>query len=422
MFRKTKIQLALLFTLVFFCVLSILGISLYLYMQKVSLASVDDNLRNKETYLIQKSIDDLPDEKNERESERKVSYLFWDKKGNLLLSNPKNAFYKKEISSFKPNRNDKKMRIQTISGHSYRILTHVKKRDELKSFPSAATIQLVYNIDPEVNVIKQLLLLIGFGCFIGLLISFFVGLFLSNRALVPIQRSWEKQTQFVSDASHELRTPLSVIQTHLELLFRHPTNTIEEECATIYKSLTEVKRLSKLVQDLLTLARSDSNEQLINQELFSMDELLRHIVEQFEPIADMKDIKIEDEIEKNIIYFGDKDRIHQLLVILLDNALKYSDLNGKITIFSKKEGSSLRINIEDTGTGIPDKDLPFIFDRFYRSDKARTKATGGTGLGLSIAKWIVEAHGGQISAESRFHKGSQFIIKLPFKNQSSKLT
>lgn len=239
---------------------------------------------------------------------------------------------------------------------------------------------------------------------------------------MPIQRSWEKQTQFVSDASHELRTPLSVIQTHLELLFRHPTNTIEEECATIYKSLTEVKRLSKLVQDLLTLARSDSNEQLINQELFSMDELLRHIVEQFEPIADMKDIKIEDEIEKNIIYFGDKDRIHQLLVILLDNALKYSDLNGKITIFSKKEGSSLRINIEDTGTGIPDKDLPFIFDRFYRSDKARTKATGGTGLGLSIAKWIVEAHGGQISAESRFHKGSQFIIKLPFKNQSSKLT
>lgn len=386
-------------------------------MQKTSLASVDANLRNKEAYLIQKSIsiDDLP-EKNERESERKVSYLFWDKKGNLLLSNPKNAFYKKEISFFKPNSNDKKIRTQTISGHSYRILTHVKKREELKSLPSAATIQLVYNIDPEVNVLKQLLLLIGFGCSIGLLISFFVGLFLSNRALVPIQRSWEKQTRFVSDASHELRTPLSVIQTHLELLFRHPTNTIEEESTTIYKSLTEVKRLSKLVQNLLTLARSDSNEQLINQEFFSMDELLRNIVEQFDPIADMKDIKIEDELEKNIMYFGDKERIHQLLVILLDNALKYTDPNGKITIFSKKEGSSLRINIEDTGTGIPETDLPFIFDRFYRSDKVRTKATGGTGLGLSIAKWIVEAHGGQIFAESRIHKGSVFIIKLPLKN------
>jgi len=417
MFHKTKIQLVLLFTLVFFFVLSVLGMSLYLYMQKTSLVSIDANLRNKEAYLIQKSIsiDDLP-EKNEREAERKVSYLFWDKKGNLLLSNPKNAFYKKETSFFKPNRNDKRMRTQTISGHSYRVLTHVKKREELKKLPSAATIQLVYNIDPEVNVLKQLLLLIGFGCSIGLLISFFVGLFLSSRALVPIQRSWEKQSQFVSDASHELRTPLSVIQTHLELLFRHPTNTIEEESTTIYKSLTEVKRLSKLVQDLLTLARSDSNELLINQKFFSIDELLRNIVEQFEPIADIKEIKIEDEIEKNIIYFGDKERIHQLLVILLDNALKYSDPKGNITISLIKEGSSLRINIEDTGTGIPETDLPFIFDRFYRSDKVRSKATGGTGLGLSIAKWIVEAHGGLISAESRLHKGSQFIIKLPLRN------
>ncbi|MFC6604219.1 sensor histidine kinase [Ectobacillus funiculus] len=272
------------------------------------------------------------------------------------------------------------------------------------------------------NVLKKLLLLIGFGCSVGLLISFFIGLFLSNRALVPIQRSWEKQEQFVSDASHELRTPLSVIQTHLELLFRHPTNTIEQESTTIYKGLTEVKRLSKLVEDLLTLARTGSNEQLINPEFFSMDELLRNIVEQFEPIADMKDIKMEDEIEGNIIYFGDKERIHQLLVILLDNALKYSVSNDKITIYSYKEGGNLRINIEDTGTGIPEKDLPFIFDRFYRSDKERARATGGTGLGLSIAKWIVEAHGGQISAESRLYEGSQFVIKLPIKNHLSKLT
>ncbi|MFP3126193.1 HAMP domain-containing histidine kinase [Ectobacillus funiculus] len=422
MFRKTKIQLVSLFTLVFFFVLSILGISLYLYMQKNSLASIDEKLRHKETYLIQNSSDELNEEKNERESERKVSYLFWDKKGDLLLSNPKNAFYKKEISSFKPNRNDKKIRTQTTGGHSYRILIHVKQKDELENFPSAATIQLVYNIDPEVNVLKKLLLLIGFGCSIGLLISFFVGLFLSNRALVPIQRSWEKQEQFVSDASHELRTPLSVIQTHLELLFRHPTNTIEQESTTIYKGLTEVKRLSKLVEDLLILARTGSNEQLINPEFFSMDELLRNIVEQFEPIADMKDIKMEDEIEGNIIYFGDKERIHQLLVILLDNALKYSVSNDKITIYSYKEGGNLRINIEDTGTGIPKKDLPFIFDRFYRSDKERARATGGTGLGLSIAKWIVEAHGGQISAESRLYEGSQFVIKLPIKNHLSKLT
>ncbi|MFC6604220.1 hypothetical protein ACFQDF_26030 [Ectobacillus funiculus] len=147
MFRKTKIQLVSLFTLVFFFVLSILGISLYLYMQKNSLASIDEKLRHKETYLIQNSSDELNEEKNERESERKVSYLFWDKKGDLLLSNPKNAFYKKEISSFKPNRNDKKIRTQTTGGHSYRILIHVKQKDELETFlllqPSSLFITLI---------------------------------------------------------------------------------------------------------------------------------------------------------------------------------------------------------------------------------------------------------------------------------------
>ncbi|NHM33080.1 sensor histidine kinase [Neobacillus terrae] len=421
MFRKTKIQLVLLFTLVFFLILSILGISLYLYMHKVSFNTIDDKLRHKERFLLHNTNDEFTDE-NERESERKVSYLFWGKDGKILFSDPKNAFFKNEISSLTPKIKDKKIRTQTVNGHSYRILTHPIQGHELKSYPAAGYVQLVYNIDPEVSVLQKLLILIGVGCAFGLLLSFFVGLFLANRALIPIERSWEKQAQFVGDASHELRTPLAVIQTHIELLFRHPANTIEQESTTIFKGLAEVKRLSRLVEDLLTLARADSNEQLINPELFLIDGLLRNIVEQFEPIADIKGIKIEKDIEDNILYFGDKARIHQLVVILLDNALKYTKPNGQLLITSKKDGSGLRINIEDTGSGIPVKDLPFIFDRFYRSDKDRTKETGGTGLGLSIAKWIAEAHGGQISAESRLNEGSRFTIKLPIKNHLPKLT
>ncbi|GAA3314130.1 hypothetical protein GCM10020331_005940 [Ectobacillus funiculus] len=144
----------------------------------------------------------------------------------------------------------------------------LNRKMNLKNFPSAATIQLVYNIDPEVNVLK-LLLLIGFGCSVGLLISFLLVYFFVKSSISANSKVLgKKQEQFVSDASHELRTPLSVIQTHLELLFRHPTNTIEQESTTIYKGLTEVKRLSKLVEDLLTLARTGSNEQLINPEFF----------------------------------------------------------------------------------------------------------------------------------------------------------
>lgn len=421
MFRKTKIQLVSLFTLVFFFILSILGISLYLYMHKISFATIDDKLRHKEDFLLHNSNDEFTDE-NERESERKVSYLLWGNNGNFLFSEPKNAFLKNEISSLMPKVKDKKIHTQTVNGHSYRILTHHIQGQELKSYPAAVNVQLVYNIDPEVSVLQRLLILIGVGCAFGLLLSFFVGLFLANRALVPIERSWEKQAQFVGDASHELRTPLAVIQTHLELLFRHPANTIEQESTTIFKGLAEVKRLSRLIGDLLTLARADSNEQLINPEAFLIDELLRNVAEQFGPIADIKGIKMNNDIEDNILYFGDKARIHQLLIILMDNALKYTMPGGQLLITSKKDGSSLRINIEDTGSGIPEKDLPFIFDRFYRSDKDRTKETGGTGLGLSIAKWIAEAHGGQIYAESRLHEGSRFTIILPIKNHLAKLT
>ncbi|WP_433750306.1 sensor histidine kinase [Falsibacillus pallidus] len=386
MFRKTKFELVSLFTLVFFIVLTILGFSLYLFMERISYSSIDDRLRHKESFLVQNS-NEIKSEEKERETERKVTYLFWDEKGNLLKSFPEKAFYSKELASLKPTNDDKKVRTKSIGGHTYRILKHKVKKSEPKKVPSSATVQLVYNIDPEEKVLKKLLLLIAFGSVIGLAISFVAGLFLANKALIPIQRSWEKQVQFVGDASHELRTPLAIIQTQLERLFRHPTRTIEEEITSIYNGLSEVKRLSKLVGDLLTLARYDSNEQQINPSSFAMDNLLESLVEQFQPIADMKELKLKKSIEKNIYCFGDKERIHQLFVILLDNAIKYSHQCGQILVMCKREGSGhLTIKIKDNGKGISEDDLPYIFDRFYRSEKERNRSTGGSGLGLSIAK------------------------------------
>jgi signal transduction histidine kinase len=174
--------------------------------------------------------------------------------------------------------------------------------------------------------------------------------------------------------------------------------------------------MTKLVEELLTLARTDSNDQLINPSTFFLDELLTLIVQQFEPIAETKDILLSGKIEGNIMYFGDKERLHQLFVILLDNALKFTPLEGKVTLFCRKEGNSIKISIEDTGVGIPSKDLPRVFDRFYRSDKNRERKTGGTGLGLSIAKWIVEVHEGTIKIESKENEGTKVFIKLPIKD------
>ena len=415
MFRKTKIRLVSLYTLVFFFILTFLCVFLYFYMYRITYKNIDDRLTTEA--VEHKQGVESPSE-NKRESERKIIYLFWDKNGNFISSYPQKEFYKKEIEFLSPKEQDVRLRTQAIQAHTYRILTVKSNEVTIGKTHNmrVKTIELVYNIDPEVAMLNNLLVIICVGIGASLILSYLVGLFLASRVLVSIQRSWEKQSQFAADASHELRTPLSVIRTHLELLFRHPSKTIEQESLSIYKSLSEVDRMTKLVEDLLTLARTDSNDQLINPSTFFIDELLTLIVQQFEPIAETKDILLTGKIEGNIMYYGDKERLHQLFVILLDNALKFTPLEGKVTLFCRKEGNSLKISIEDTGVGIPSKDLPRVFDRFYRSDKNRERKTGGTGLGLSIAKWIVEVHEGTIKIESKENEGTKILIKLPIKD------
>ncbi|HDX9577355.1 TPA: HAMP domain-containing histidine kinase [Bacillus pseudomycoides] len=417
MFKKTKIQLVTLNTVVFSLILCIFGIVLYVYMNHIIYSEIDSKLSSVSKEIQQEGMKRVVKEHDsKREAERKIVYLVWDENGHFVKSIPENAVFSNDINDFSPSRfQENKLWTQTINKHSYRILKFEPPSSYIKDIgiKSAHTIEIVLNIDPEVTMLQNLLALIIGGCFTGVIISFFVGWFLANRSLVPIQNSWEKQTQFAADASHELRTPLSVIQTHLELLFRHPQYTIEQEGITIYKVLQEVKRMNKLVADLLTLAKTDSNQLLIQREEFIIGELVSTIIHQFEPIAEVQNISIVKDIDEKVIFKGDKERIHQLLVILMDNAMKYNVENGKIKVICSKDGSFITIIVEDTGIGISNEELPHVFDRFYRSDKSRTRSEGGTGLGLSIAKWITDAHNGEIKIQSELHKGARITVKLP---------
>jgi two-component system sensor histidine kinase CiaH len=219
----------------------------------------------------------------------------------------------------------------------------------------------------------------------------------------------------VADASHELRTPLAVIQANTELLLRHPDHSIEEESGYISTILKESKRINKLITSLLTFARSDSNQMEIQAKPVAIDQLINECVQQFAPLMNIKQIDIKLELEKALEMHADEERMHQLLVILLDNALKYTPEQGVISISANKSAHSINLSIEDTGVGIPESDLPFIFERFFRSDKTRSRTDGSMGLGLSIAHWIVDRHSGKIRAESKLGKGTRMLIQFPLR-------
>jgi signal transduction histidine kinase len=232
-----------------------------------------------------------------------------------------------------------------------------------------------------------------------------------NDMIEGLQESFERQKQFVSDASHELRTPIAVIQGYVNLLGRWGKDDREvlEESIDAIKSETE--NMKKLLEQLLFLARGDNISYQLEKKEFELSELIEDIVKETKLIDQTHEI--EYFFDQNTWIYADPKLIKQMLRILMDNSIKFTPVNGKIRIASEKYNNHVVIRVEDSGIGIPKEDIPYIFDRFYRSDKSRTKATGGAGLGLSIAKWVVESHNGNIEVESQLEKGTKMIVKLP---------
>lgn len=174
----------------------------------------------------------------------------------------------------------------------------------------------------------------------------------------------------------------------------------------------ESRRLSKLVTNLLILARSDSDQIEMKKQTFQLDELLKKIIQHYEDIVTYQGKTLELDAPEPVKFYADQERIHQLIVILLDNAMKYTNEGGKILLSCHQTHSSIFLKIKDNGIGIAEQDIPKIFDRFFQSDKART-STEGTGLGLSIAKWIIEKHHGKTKVESTLGEGTNIEIIFP---------
>ncbi|HEX9017108.1 MAG TPA: ATP-binding protein, partial [Chloroflexota bacterium] len=231
-----------------------------------------------------------------------------------------------------------------------------------------------------------------------------------NEMLSSLDEAYRTQQRFVADASHELRTPLTVLQANLELLQRTPVSDSEAYEETMALLRQEVSRMSRLVADLLVLARADAGQEL-KWARVELDRVLIDTLKEARPVAGGLKLSITeiDQVEID----GDPDRVKQLLLILIDNAVRYTPEGGEVRLGLRRDGGEAVVTVADTGIGIASEDLPYIFERFYRADKARSRAQGGTGLGLSIARWIVDRHGGAISVESTPEKGSTFRVRLP---------
>ncbi|MGN1087064.1 MAG: sensor histidine kinase, partial [Porcipelethomonas sp.] len=235
---------------------------------------------------------------------------------------------------------------------------------------------------------------------VGVVITFCISVVLANWTIKPVDKAWQQQKQFVADASHELKTPLTVISANTDVILSNAGDTVESQSKWLNYIKEETKRMTKLVNSMLYIAKYDSNELKFAATQFDLSDILSSICLQYEALVFEKGKQLETEIEDKVFVRGDEDKIKQLINILLDNAQKYSTDNGKIKAMLSRDQKTGKIKLAVANTSdyiAPDK-LEKIFDRFYRLDDSRNRKTGGSGLGLNIAKSIVEAHGGEIKA------------------------
>ncbi|WP_227017008.1 sensor histidine kinase [Sinanaerobacter chloroacetimidivorans] len=231
-----------------------------------------------------------------------------------------------------------------------------------------------------------------------------------NSMLNRIDEAYGSQVRFVSDASHELRTPISVIQGYANLLDRWGKNdqvTMQEAIDAIK---SESENMKELIEQLLFLARGDNETLHLYPEVFDVSEMIEEIIKETQMIDPLHTFRMKA-TEPNLIY-ADRQLMKQALRILIDNSIKYTPENGEIVVGVKGETDQIRISVQDNGIGIDAQNLPYIFDRFYRSDESRARKTGGSGLGLSIMKWIIDRHGGTIEVLSRKDIGTRTTIHL----------
>ena len=308
--------------------------------------------------------------------------------------------------------NSKEMDSIKIDGESYAYL---------KESISSGTIIVLMSKSFQQDVLGNLLKIFLIVGSLSLIVLFIISIYFTNKAIKPLEETFIKQKQFIADASHELRTPLTIIKTNVSILNENKQQTVESQGKWVNYIDSQASRMSTLINEMLSLANLDANKKKGEVTKFELDKILRDALLVFEVVIFEKGLVLEEHINDNVFINGEKDQIKKLISILMDNAIKYTNKNGKIVVYLSLEKSKVRLEVKNTGDGIEKEHLEKIFERFYRVDNSRDRGTGGYGLGLSIAKAITEEHKGKIYAESVVGEYTSFIVELPIYFEKQKL-
>jgi hypothetical protein len=288
-----------------------------------------------------------------------------------------------------------------------------------KKHPNSPYILGYIRVAESTEEVENLLRQLSWGFVIGEAITLIFigvgGMWLTQQSLKPLEKSYQQLKQFTGDASHELRSPLTAIKTSVEVLQTHPERIHPQDIKKLAGIVSATNQMSHLVEDLLLLARTDNDLDLIHQDLakIPIEELLEDVVIFLEPQAEKKSILVEMNCLKKGLVRGNSFQLQRLFSNLLDNAIKYTPIQGSVKITLDAIEKWALITLEDSGFGIDSEEIPFLFDRFWRSEQARSPQTQGTGLGLAIAQSIAQRHGGKITVKSVLGQGSCFTILLP---------
>ena len=407
-FNKTKSSLIKINIAVVLSFLILFSIFIYAYFKGVTYKSIDNKLNNElESIAIQLTRQSMVYPVTKYPSN--MIYIY--KRDRVMYYTPQNGYF----SDVLPNRYTNKLNdIFTFSENGYTFRELNVEIDEYQ-------IQIIRNIDSEISSLRQLIFVFIIGILISLVITYYLAVYLTKKALIPIETAWNNQAKFIQDASHELRTPISIISSKLERMLKHPNSTISDEVETIADAMSEIRRSKKMISDLLSLTKEEAITKLNITEV-NIKNFIKDICVDYVDIADIQEKRFEMNFNlKNETIFTDENKLRQLLLIFIDNAFKYTKENDFIAInINQKDNVYTEIFIIDSGVGIKQEDIPYIFDRFFRSENVRDKDIDGSGIGLSIAKMIAINLGVEISVKCENNK-TEFKIIIQ-NNKCDKIT